>query len=76
VQRHETDPVALTFGLIFLGIATAWLMVTAGGADITGLRYFFPVLLLGAGAAGIVANVLKRPARVPEEVVDTSEGQS
>ena len=88
MRRHETDAVALTFALIFLGIANAWLMVAAGGADITGLRYFFPVLLLGAGAAGVLANVLKRSPRpvvadveantasAPEEVVDTPEGQS
>jgi hypothetical protein len=83
VQRHETDAVALTFALIFLGIATGWLMVAAGAADVEGLRYFFPVLLLGAGGAGVLASLLRRPARAaahgtadaPETVVDTAGGQ-
>ena len=83
MQRHETDGVALTFALIFLGIANAWVMVAAGAADVTGLRYFFPVLLLGAGGVGLVANFWRRPARAiaeepgdaPDSVVDTPEGQ-
>lgn len=83
VQRHETDAVALTFALIFLGVANAWLMVAAGAADVTGLRWFFPVLLLGAGGAGVVASLVRRertPVAVtaPEEaaVVDTLEDQT
>lgn len=80
MQRHETDAVALTFALIFLGVANAWLLIAAGGADVTGLRWFFPLLLLGAGGAGVTASLLKRPGRradsEPAEVVDTPEGQS
>jgi hypothetical protein len=86
VQRHEVDAVSLTFGLLFLGIANAWLMVDAGAADVAGLRWFFPVLLLGAGAAGVVSSLLRgRRARedalaeaTPEAtpLVDTPEGQS
>jgi hypothetical protein len=74
VQRHDVDPVSLTFGLIFLGIANAWLMVETGASEIDGLRWFFPVLLLGAGAAGVVSSL--RRSRRPAEgaVVDTSEG--
>lgn len=81
MQRHEVDPVSLTFGLIFLGIANAWLMVETGAADVAGLRWFFPVLLLGAGAAGVVSSLLRGrrgrdEAAEPEGVlVDTSEGQ-
>jgi hypothetical protein len=63
VRRHETDAVALTFALIFLGVALAWLMVASGAADIAGLRYFFPVLLLGAGGTGVAATLLSRPPR-------------
>jgi hypothetical protein len=70
VRRHETDAVALTFALIFLGIAGAWLMVAAGAADVTGLRYFFPVLLLGAGGAGVATTLLR--GRAPADAV--SEG--
>ena len=84
MRRHETDAVALTFALIFLGIAGAWLTVAAGAADITGLRYFFPVLLLGAGGAGVVATLVRRPGRAAgpqtdaatERAVDTPERQS
>lgn len=84
MQRHETDAVALTFALIFLGIATGWLLVAADAADVTGLRWFFPALLLGAGGAGLLASLLKRPGRThdlgpapaAEEVVDTPGGQS
>jgi hypothetical protein len=74
VQRHDVDPVSLTFGLIFLGIANAWLMVETGAAEIDGLRWFFPVLLLGAGAAGVVSSLLRgRRSRVGA-VVDSPEG--
>ncbi len=59
MQRHDTDAVSLTFALLFLGIANAWLMVAVGAADIAGLRYFFPVLLLGAGGAGLVSSLLR-----------------
>lgn len=59
MQRHDVDAVSLTFGLIFLGIANAWLMVETGAAGITGLRWFFPLLLLGAGAAGVVSSLRK-----------------
>jgi hypothetical protein len=72
VQRHETDAVALTFALIFLGVATAWLMVATGAADVSGLRWFFPVLLLGAGAAGVAASLVRRERSA---VVDTPEDQ-
>lgn len=71
MQRHETDAVALTFGLIFLGITGAWLLVAAGAADVTGLRYFFPILLLGAGIAGVAASVLRRD-RDPSGAMDPS----
>lgn len=68
MQRHDVDPVSLTFGLIFLGIANAWLMVETGAAEIEGLRWFFPVLLLGAGAAGVVSSLLR--SRRPREGAD------
>lgn len=57
--KHQVDPVSLTFGLIFLGIANAWVMVETGAAEVEGLRWFFPVLLLGAGAAGMVSSLLR-----------------
>jgi hypothetical protein len=72
VRRHETDAVALTFALIFLGIALGWLMVACGAADIAGLRYFFPVLLLGAGGAGVAATLVARP---PRSFMDTPGDQ-
>ncbi len=86
MHKHEVDAVSLTFGLIFLGIADAWLMCEAGAADVAGLRWFFPVLLLGAGAAGVVSS-LRRGRRTREDafdegtppestLVDTPEGQS
>lgn len=74
MKGHDVDPVSLTFGLIFLGIANAWLMVETGAAEIEGLRWFFPVLLLGAGAAGMISS-LRRSRRLREgAVVDTAEG--
>ncbi|HVE25209.1 MAG TPA: hypothetical protein VNC22_07395 [Sporichthya sp.] len=92
MRRHDTDPVALTFALIFLGIAGGWLLVEAGAADVTGLRYFFPFLLLGAGGAGVLVSLLNRPGRsapataavsagdttpdAPAGGVDTPEGQT
>lgn len=92
MRRHETDPVALTFALIFLGIAGGWLLVEAGATEVGGLRYFFPFLLLGAGGAGVIVSLLNRPGRsapataavsagdappdAPGDGVDTPEGQT
>ncbi|HUR72800.1 MAG TPA: hypothetical protein VMZ00_00890 [Sporichthya sp.] len=88
MQRHDTDAVSLTFALILLGIANAWLMVVVGAADVAGLRWFFPALLLGAGAAGVVSSLLRgrrsgpsnlipdEPAPDADAVVDTPGGQS
>lgn len=74
MQRHDVDSVSLTFGLIFVGIVNAWLMVETGAAEIDGLRWFFPVLLLGAGAAGVVSSLLRSRRPREDVVVDTSEG--
>ena len=73
MQRHETDAVALTFGLIFVGVVNAWLMVATCGADVGGLQWFFPVLLLGAGAAGVAASLVRRERSA---VVDTPPDQT
>lgn len=77
MHRHEVDAVSLTFGLIFLGIVNAWVMWETGAADVEGLRWFFPVLLLGAGAAGVISSLLRgrRARRDAAPLVDTPEGQ-
>ena len=85
MHKHAVDPVSLTFGLIFLGIANAWVMVETGAAEIDGLRWFFPVLLLGAGVAGMVSSLWRQRAPsgtdtdedLPTDgaVVDTPEGR-
>lgn len=55
--RHPLSVTHLVAGLVFLGIATSWLLRETGAlaADATG--WFLPLTLVLAGAVGLVAWV-------------------
>lgn len=55
----------LVLGLIFLGITVLWALAESGTVDWHGSRYAVPIILLVAGAAGLVASLAgarRRPA--------------
>lgn len=55
MRRHPTDVVSLVFGLFFLGVAALWGPVGPGAFDGPGLR--LPLLLIGAGMAGLLVSL-------------------
>jgi uncharacterized membrane-anchored protein len=56
MQRHNTDPISLLFGLLFLGVV-AMVGVLATDASRTAVHLGFAAVLLGAGAAGLIASL-------------------
>ncbi|WP_019875615.1 hypothetical protein [Sporichthya polymorpha] len=87
MRRHDLDPVSLTFGLLFVGVAAGWLAVRSDAIEVEDLRWFYTGLLLIAGAAGTAISLLRDRARtVPADlapepdadvsVVDSPEAQS
>jgi hypothetical protein len=60
-QRHATDVVSLVFGTIFAGFTVLWLLYLAGGLDIHQAWWAGPIVLVVAGAAGLVTSL--RPSR-------------
>jgi uncharacterized membrane-anchored protein len=56
MRRHNTDPISLLFGLLFLGVV-AMLGVLATDASRSAVHLGFAIVLLGAGAAGLAASL-------------------
>jgi hypothetical protein len=54
VKAHRTDPVSLTFALIFLAIAAWWLVVKIVGLRIPDAGWFVAGLLIVAGVLGLL----------------------
>jgi len=58
----------LVFGLIFLGAAVLWAVGAATNADAPDVAAVAPAVLIGAGAAGLIAIVVNaRNARIAAE---------
>jgi uncharacterized membrane-anchored protein len=64
MQRHDTDPISLLFGLLFLGVV-AMLGVLATDASRSAVHLGFAIVLLGAGAAGLAASLHRGRERSP-----------
>lgn len=58
MRRHPTDVVSLVFGLLFLGVAALWGPGMPSVLDGSGWR--LPVLLIAAGAAGLLVSLRRR----------------
>lgn len=73
----STRPVSiahLVFGLIFLGAAALWAIGAATDADAPDLAVAAPIILIGAGAiglVGIVVNARKARPRTAPDVTTT-----
>lgn len=59
--RHATDIISLVFGTIFAGFAIVWLFVVTDLIPWDDARVAGPVILIVAGAVGLVAAL--RPHR-------------
>ncbi len=55
--RHTANVVSLVAGLLFCGIAFSWMLITSGVLSTSDLAWIVPVLLMGAGIAGVVASI-------------------
>jgi fatty acid desaturase len=60
-QRHATDVVSLVFGTIFAGFTVIWLVYLAGHLDSHDSWWLGPIVLVVAGAAGLVTAL--RPTK-------------
>jgi hypothetical protein len=60
VRRHDTDVVSLVFGLVFVGVAALWLLVTSNLLGVSALAVVGPGVLVLAGVAGLAATVRGR----------------
>ena len=70
----------LVMGLVFLGIAGAWLLHEVGVIESVQVQWVLPLVLVVAGAAGLLASVartLTRPLAHPHPVEPSrSEGRA
>jgi fatty acid desaturase len=64
-QRHATDVTSLVFGTVFAGFTVVWLVGLLGHLDHHDVWWAGPVVLVVAGAAGLVASL--RPGHDPDE---------
>jgi hypothetical protein len=53
--RHPLSVAHLVAGLVFLGIATSWLLRETGVVDSEATGWFLPLTLVVAGAIGLLA---------------------
>jgi hypothetical protein len=63
MRAHRTDPVSLTFGLIFLASAVVWLVGKIVGWTVPDLGWFVAGLLIVAGVLGLLGAL--RAGRSP-----------
>lgn len=60
--RHATDVISLVFGTLFAGLTVVWLLVVGDVLELDEARVAWPVILVIAGAVGLVAAL--RPQKV------------
>jgi hypothetical protein len=59
VYKHATDSLSLVFGIIFLGAAVLWALNLSGTVSASTTRFVVPLVLITAGAAGLVAAITR-----------------
>lgn len=57
--RHPVNVGHLVMGVAFLGLATMWALVTSDAVELENARWLLPLPWLVAGAAGLVATVVR-----------------
>lgn len=58
MRRHETDVTSLVFGVLFTGVAGLWALAAADWVSWPDIGVLAPVLLIGAGVAGLVVSLV------------------
>jgi hypothetical protein len=58
-QRHPLEIGPLVFGLVFLGVVAAWGLFELGVVTAADTAWILPVVLIGAGALGVVLALTK-----------------
>ncbi len=61
--KRPVNATYLVVGLVFLGLAGAWVLRETGVMDSDGFQWLLPLVLVVAGAAGLVATVAKSMTR-------------
>ena len=54
MKPHRTDALSLTFGLIFVGAVTVWVLNKVVNSELPGIGWFVAAALLIAGSIGLV----------------------
>lgn len=57
LQRHATDVVSLVFGIIFTGFTVVWALQETGTVTDGHAWWAGPLVLIVAGAAGLLASL-------------------
>ena len=70
---HPLNVSYLVVGLVFLGLASAWALRTAGLVDNRELGWLLPLTLVGAGAVGLVAFAAKGLSRNRGQGIDAGD---
>ena len=69
----------LVMGLVFLGLAGSWLLHEVGVIESVQVQWLLPLILVVAGAAGLLASVARsltrRPRRRPEAAREHAENR-
>ncbi len=61
--KRPVNTTYLVVGLVFLGVAGSWVLRETGVMDAESFQWLLPLVLVVAGAAGLVASVAKGIAR-------------
>ena len=69
MNKHDTDAVSLTFGLVFLALVGWWLLVRWVTVEPPGFGWFAAAALILVGATGMLATLLSGRGRTKTEAV-------
>lgn len=65
MNKHDTDPVSLAFGLVFLALVGWWLLVRWLAAEPPGFGWFAGAAMIVIGVTGVLATLLSARGRRP-----------
>lgn len=60
---QQTSVLHLVMGLVFLGIAGAWALHAAGVIESVEVQWLMPLILIVAGAAGLLVSLTRGVSR-------------
>ena len=73
MRKHDLDWVALIAGVLFSGLAVAYIVASLADVSVDG-RFVWPAVFIALGAAGVAtavtANAREEKAFAPAEVSD------